>query len=214
MLGRWAVAATLAVSVAARTTDAQAAATASTITVGPVVALNIVGFHGDGLTGDKDRLGFSVGGQVRIPLGVDFLLTGVTFSLRGANFENPTGTWSSKYVEIPVLIGLQLLPQRTVRPYVMGGAQVGLLTACTVEVRSPTSSFSTDCNDPATSVDDSEDIDLAGVVGGGVAIPVGGSTLLFDARLVWGLRDIEKGLRERNRGLGFAAAWMIPLGRW
>lgn len=113
------------------------------------------------------------------------------------------------YVEVPVLLRLNLVRGAAVQPHVYAGPYAGFQISCRVQ------GSSADCDDaPGVST---ETVDVGGIVGGGVTFGLGGLNATVGARYGFGVSkvaDFEFGnVRESARngmyavyvGLGFGS---------
>jgi hypothetical protein len=185
------------------------------ITLGPFVGLNYTTLSGDDATDAKSRVDFALGGQLDFSLASSgFFRTGLVYSRRGAK-TTESGTelkLKVSYLEVPVLFGYRFPTGGGVRPYLMGGGQLGIKVGCKFEGTDQGVTASIDCDNPDLGADfKSTDISLVG--GGGVLMPVGTSSLAFDLRYALGLSSIEKNSDLKNRGFTLGVGFMIPVGR-
>jgi hypothetical protein len=181
--------------------------------LGPFAGLNYTTFYGSDAQGEDSRSDFAVGGQFDYDfIGGGLFRTGLLYSRRGAQTTESGITDAVKinYIEIPVLFGFRFPTTAAVKPYVMGGGQLGFKSGCTVEESGGGSSISAGCDETGG---DFSSTDLALVGGAGIAVPVGLSNLAFDVRYSVGLIKIEKNSEVKNRGFTFGVAYMIPVGR-
>jgi hypothetical protein len=113
------------------------------------------------------------------------------------------------YLDIPLLLRLDLTEGGTVSPHVILGPTVGINLTCEVRVTGGPISGKRDCED--TDGLDVKTLEL-GVGGGfGLAMDMGGWRLLADARYTVGMTDIFEDVNARNRGFGITAGVSFPL---
>ncbi len=159
------------------------------------------------------RAGFAAAVQVIYPLH-NWLsaVSGLGFSTKGAKYEFRTGRSSefrSGYVLVPLLV--QLTPYRLGRfePYLLAGAELGLMTSCKLSDESSVG----DCKDTSNLLDPGL------VVGGGMAIalPWPGRVRL-EVRYEYGLISIDDmeitqiDSDYKNRALLFSIGYSHRLG--
>ena len=206
----------LALLVAAHSVQAQAPnALRGGLSFGPFAGLNHTTFGGSDASGSGSRTDFAVGGE----MDYDFIQggmfrTGLIYSRRGAETTDNGTTIALKlsYLEVPLLVGYQFPTSSSVRPYFMGGANVGFKTGCNFEGSNGSATVSLPCDDPSIGADiSSTDFALGG--GAGLAMQMAASSVRFDVRYAYGLTKIAKGANTTNRGFTFGVAYMIPIGR-
>lgn len=186
--------------------------------VGPSVGLNFAGFNASGISGVtfSGHAGLAIGGEVEHGLGSQlFLRVGLVYSMRGSAFDatgsgGGTGTIKLNLIEVPAMVGYRFATGTRVVPYVMGGAQLGFKSGCTVEG----GGTSADCNTSLGGTVPSTDVGLT--FGGGVGLPAGSGTLKVDARYLVGLTNLVSAAGSgslKDKGVTLAVAYMFPLGR-
>jgi len=154
------------------------------------------------------RLDFSTGVQWdRVFESGAFLRSGVFYAGRGGatSASSIDVDVVARYVEFPLLVGYRLPDAVGTRVFVMGGPQLGIQASCKYEGQAFGMNVNLNC-------DDGETFDLAVLAGGGISIALGRANLLFDFRLMQGLRDVEAGSGSKNRGVTIGAGYMFALG--
>jgi hypothetical protein len=186
------------------------------LSLGPFGGLNYTTFGGSDAAGSDSRTDFALGGQVDY----DFIQgglfrTGLIYSRRGAQTTDNGTTIALKlsYLEVPLLVGYQFPTSTSLRPYVIGGANVGFKTGCSLEGSDGTTSVSVSCDDPNADLENVSSTDFALVGGAGMAMRAGVSSVRFDVRYAYGLTKLVSDANTTNRGFTFGIAYMIPLGR-
>jgi hypothetical protein len=151
-----------------------------------------------------DRLwGFLGGAYIGVPLSTHVLLRPeVVYSQKGAGGSNAGVVGSGEgrvnvgYIEVPVLLQLEARSSSDLRPHLFAGPAVGINTSCTLTASGNTFSTSAECSELGVDV---ERLDISGVIGGGVAIPVAGLRLTLGARYTHGFRNGLQDIEVRNR---------------
>jgi Outer membrane protein beta-barrel domain len=206
----------IALLVAAHAARAQAPnALRGGLSFGPFAGLNYTTFGGSDAEGSDSRTDVAIGGQ----LDYDFIQgglfrTGLIYSRRGAESSDNGTTIALKlsYLEVPLLVGYQFPTSSSVRPYFMGGANVGFKTGCSFEGSNGSATVSLPCDDPNVDANISS-TDFALVGGAGLAMQVGASSVRLDMRYAYGLTKLVSDANTTNRGFTFGVAYMIPIGR-
>ena len=168
-----------------------------------------------GPSGTDSRTDFAFGGQIDVAISGDGMLrTGLIYSRRGFSASESGTTLSFKisYLEVPLLIGYRFPTSNNVRPYIMGGGQLGFKVGCLFEGSNAGASATVACEDPNIGADfQSTDVSLVG--GAGIAMPVGLDRFVVDVRYALGLTKIERNSEIKNRGFTFGVGLMIPVGK-
>lgn len=166
--------------------------TSAQIQFGLKAGVNISNFNGSD-AGDLDsRTGFLGGAFFAYDFNDMFSIQPEAFySMKGAKQtftdlgETITGTFKLDYIEIPVLIKLNipLKGGSTVKPSIFAGPALGIKVASTVEVESGGQSASSD-------VENVSSTDFGFVFGGALGFDVSGHELGFDVRYNLGLTSV------------------------
>ena len=119
-----------------------------------------------------------------------------------ASGENVDVTLKNDYVELPVLAKWTLVPEGTVQPFVLGGPAFAASASCKAEGSSRGVSASIDCDKLASH----NTFDMGGLLGGGVAIPVGKNAMTLGARYTFGFNKVFDESKSKNR------TWSLMLG--
>lgn len=144
-------------------------------------------------------------------IGKDFTLLGVNLPV-GAS-----ATTVVKYVDVPVLAKYKFGNTEGVRAYVMAGPSLGYAMSGVIDTRAK---VLIDIKVASTPIDLASNnykrVELAGIIGGGVEIPVSEKAKLFvDVRYSRSLMDVYElpvtGSRLRNQGLGASIGFAINL---
>jgi hypothetical protein len=191
------------------------AAASSRLSLGPFVGLNYFTFYGSDAGDANSRVDFAVGGQLDYDFAAGGLFrTGLIYSRQGAEMSDQ-GTmvkFKINYIEVPLLFGYRFPTSSGVRPYLLGGGQLGFKVGCSVEGSQGSTTVSFACDDPNLGLDVSSfDFELGG--GAGLAFPAGSGSFTVDARYMLGLTKVVKDAEVKNRGFTFGVAYMFPIGR-
>jgi hypothetical protein len=203
----------IAVGLLALTASTTNAQTGTRIMIGPFIGLNYTTVSGRDVSNPEYRTGLAAGGQLDAHFeGGVFFRTGALYSQRGANFTSSGNdvAFRESYIEVPLLLGYAVSsPGSTIRPFIMGGGQVGFKTSCELAARDATPNVSYKCEDLGG---DFASNDFSAVAGAGVMFPVASGRMSFDARYALGLQKIQKASDSKHRGFTFGVAYMIPFG--
>ena len=183
--------------------------------IGPLVGLNYTTVYGSDAAGADSRTDFAVGGQLDFDSQQNaFFRTGLIYSRRGfeASESGTTLQFKINYLEIPLLVGYRIPASGGVRPYLMGGGQLGFKVGCTFEGSSGGVTESIGCDDQNLGGDFSS-TDFAIVGAAGLAFPVGLNHFTIDMRYAVGLMKIEKNSEIKNRGFTLGFGFMMPIGK-
>lgn len=118
-----------------------------------------------------------------------------------------------EYLEAPLLLRTGFPGQRILTS-VFAGPYVGFLLSCEA---TPDGGIATACNDAAaTRRFTPQNTDFGLVVGAGVDLAIGESTVFVDGRYTIGIRSIQSGgdaFDARHNGLAISGGFAVPLGR-
>ena len=211
----WRVVATMGfLALGASTLNAQrmGGSSGTSIMVGPFVGVNYTTVSGSDATNPGYRAGLAAGGQLQADFdGGVFFRTAALYSMRGAT-ATETGiniTLKENFIEVPLLLGYSFASSGSmVKPFVMGGGQVGFKISCDIEGTVSGTKTTLKCSDASN---DFSSTDYA-AVGGGVMFPAASGTMSIDARYAFGLQKISKSSDIKHRGFTVGVAYMIPFG--
>jgi hypothetical protein len=166
----------------------------------------------------QNRTGFMAGGLVVIPIAHNLALQPeVLFATKGAKSSDATITGAAKlsYVEVPVVLRLDIPASGGVKPFAYAGPAFSLETSCDVEGRAQGLTVSLSCNDAIRQFTTPGSVslragDVGGLVGGGVAFDVGGRVLTIGARYELGFISVMSNDGSKNRVLSFLATFEWP----
>lgn len=192
--------------------------------VGVKGGINVSGFYGSGvqeLAGDVGlTTGLIAGIFIGFPIKRVFTIQPELFySVKGAQRRGQVidsvndltlgGTLKTRiaYMEIPVLLKADLLPESEFSPTLLAGPVISIMQSAKVVFKGDRQlEFPIDEN--------VTDIDAGFVLGGGADIPFGTGHLVTEARMTFGLRSIDassKNLSARNYTLSFMVGFEFPL---
>ncbi len=183
------------------------------IMIGPFVGVNYTTISGDDVTDASYKTGLAAGGQLQADFSSGlFFRSAVLYSQRGAkaSIAGTKVTFKENYVEAPLLLGYTFAPSGGVRPFVMGGGQVGFKVSCDLSGSSMGTDVSVKCKETGA---DFKSTDFGAVAGAGVMFPAASGTMSVDLRYALGLTDIADTSNTRHRGFTAGIAYMIPFGR-
>lgn len=193
----------------------QISPTSPRIMFGPFAGMNYTTVYGSDISGADSRTAFAAGGQLDFTLSANGLFrTGLIYSGRGfeATDQGITGTLKISYLEIPLLLGYRFPTSGGMRPYLLGGAQIGFKVGCDIEGSDAGQSISFPCDDPDFGADFSS-TDVAAVGGAGLALPLGVNNLTIELRYALGLQKIAKDSNLKNKGFTLGVGLMVPVGK-
>ena len=174
------------------------------IPMGLKAGLNIANISGDDAEDPSSRMGFTVGGFVEYPLSPMISVMGeVTYANKGGEavctYAEPAAltepltlneTYKFSYIEIPILLKLNVPTSGNIKPYLLLGPGVAFNIGADFEEANHDYSFEEDIGDYTKA------IDFGMIFGGGVGFPVGSRMMSLGARYERGLTTIDDGLAE------------------
>ncbi len=174
---------------------------------GFVGALNLSNFGGSDATGFDNKVGFSVGGFVRIPMSSMWSFQPeLEYATKGAKTtDNSTGTPATatldlSYLEMPLLFRVAAPSTPAGRLFAEFGPAVAAKLDCTVSVSSGGLSASTSCANFGGNI---KSLDIGAMVGAGYEFPMGSRALSVGVRYNYGLTEISSASNTKNRNLQF-----------
>lgn len=111
------------------------------------------------------------------------------------------------YIDIPLLLQYEATTESGVRPQVYVGPSLGIKARCRIEGSGGGISVGMDCDEAEVEINSTE---IAGIIGGGLAVPLGNRYLSVGVRYQHGFSDVPADASARNRvfsvyaGLEFA----------
>jgi opacity protein-like surface antigen len=193
--------------------NAQAVA-ASNARVGIVAGVNWATIRGPDSEDPSNRMGFMGGVMLVSPLGTAVSIQPeLLYTMKGAKVEsledNFTGTVKMNYIEVPVLLRLDLATSGGVRPFVYGGPAIAYKVGCSVELREGTTTINADCDtgpDPA----DFKSTDFSAVAGAGLAFNMAGRMASIGARYDYGLTKFSESSDVKHRVISIVGTLEFP----
>ncbi len=189
--------------------------------------INLVDFFGDDVEEADRRPRLAGGGAVEIiALGPLAIAPEIYYAQKGAEqlrqrlIEEGSATVSLSYVEIPVLVRLDLPFGQRVRPYIAGGPVFGWRVDCSITAHAQSGTTEQDCDDLLGGQERLEaklrSYERGIMAGAGLAIEVlrGLGAITLDARYAWGLTrlsDDESAPEIRNRALSVILGYRFGL---
>jgi hypothetical protein len=167
----------------------------------------------------QNRNGFMAGGLVVLPVARNLALQpGVLFATKGADFpatQNVSGGMKLQYVEVPLVLRLDIPASGGVKPFAYAGPAFSLKTGCAFEGRAGGVSASISCDDVFGQVGEPAGVtlragDVGGLVGGGLAFDVGGRVLTIGARYEVGFVSTMSDGDSKNRVLSILGTFEWP----
>ncbi|MDQ6611781.1 MAG: PorT family protein [Gemmatimonadota bacterium] len=163
----------------------------------------------------KQRIGLNVGVFARIPLaGMVSLQPEVHYAQNGVTLEATGGEVGKldlhiDYVEVPVLLRLDIPTGSSIHPILLAGASAAYRVKCQLSGGASGATASFDCESnpgsSSTSVDPFKKSDFSVVGGAGLALTSMGRSISLQARYTLGLQtiatDTADGIKPKNRAL-------------
>lgn len=163
-------------------------------------------------TTQERTTGFAGGGFIRFGSGMLGLQAELLSITKGTDIVGPGFDQQLRleYVEIPVLVHLNLLQGSTFTPYVFAGPTVSLEAGCSAR----DDAGRIDCDD-SNVLFDRRKTDFGATGGGGFAFLAGPGAVLIEGRYTMGMTNINAGVgpSAKNRATVLMAGYAIPLGR-
>jgi hypothetical protein len=156
----------------------------------------------------KERKGLNLGGTFGFPVyGPVSLQPEVYYAQKGQIQESAdaSATLRMDYLEVPVLARIRLPGTSFLTPHLTGGPAFAWNLRCDLDVKTEVAEEASDCdNNPFAREFGKADRGL--VLGGGVRLALGPMGLVFDARMVRGLKRLEDSATEgetKNQAVSF-----------
>jgi hypothetical protein len=174
------------------------------ISVGITGGLNIATVRGDDVENWDSRTAAFFGGFVEYPFTpVVSIQPELLYTMKGASQtdDGDKATAKLNYVEIPVLLRVNIPMEGNVRPFLVAGPGIGFKLSSKVEV-----------NSHEEDIEDVKGTDFGFIFGGGVSFPVGNYMMSVAARYELGLTsiddsededDVKNSVISIGAGLGF-----------
>lgn len=166
-----------------------------------------------GDTGYKAGLGvgafleFQVSDVVSIQPELFYMQRGAEDTEGGATY-----TMAVDYVEIPVLLRLNVPVEGSVAPYFLVGPSIGFKSGCELRYEEDGVEVRVDCEEAEAEI---KSIDFGGVVGAGLSFEAGPGNVTVGARYNYGFISLDDSDAEedvKGRAFSFLAGYSFPVG--
>lgn len=176
---------------------------------GLVGALNLSTAAGSDVSGAENRVGFSIGGFVRIPMSpmwsfqpeLEYAAKGVKETDNSGGTPS-TATIDLSYLEMPLLFRVSAPSSPAGQLFGEFGPAVAVKVDCSLSATSGGVSASTSCSNFGLDI---KSLDFGAMVGAGYEFPMAGHALSLGVRYNFGLAEITSGSNAKNRNLQFVA---------
>ena len=168
----------------------------------------------DAADDNNRRTGFMIGGFVLVDAGLIAVQPELMYIQKGTSREETirgttvTRTLKLDYIEVPVLVKLQVPLEEGITPSVFAGPTLGLNVTAEAEAEAEGESATEDISDDVSGTD------FGLTLGGGVDIDFPVGTLMGNVRYGFGLTNIddsEEDFSVRNRGFMITAGLALDL---
>lgn len=167
--------------------------------------------------------GLRIGAVLRhdfAPEGLFGLQTGVAYSQKGASDEVDGGELAIEldYIEVPLLLTVNVPTGSSVRPRVYAGPQVAFEASCSLVGTDGTTTIDVDCD--ASELDElgfeTKSTDFSLLFGGGLEVAAGPGVVTFDGRYDLGLTNINDSpgvdqVDVKNRNIQLSVGYLVRL---
>jgi hypothetical protein len=187
--------------------------------LGPVIgmtATTIGGTNGEA-DGYETRTGWYVGLQFQrqVPGRARFFRSGFAVARRGGKQTDTSGTRTLNltYIEVPALIGFNVVQRTRLNAHVLGGLNGAFQLGCSFNVKGSSLSLKFDCDDPGVDFK-TKAFDLAGVLGGGIDLIRENGSITITATYAWGFASIDQSSPAGdyvNRGATITIGYKRPM---
>lgn len=136
------------------------------------------------------------------------------FSSKGfkADIDDEGAQLRVNYIEIPVLLMARFGEAGGVRPNVFVGPVLSFESKCELEATGSVA-FKSDCADVPDEPIETKSTDFGATFGAGIVVPVGGFSLVADARYTLGLTDLtDDDDSAKNRAWSFMGGLAVGIG--
>jgi hypothetical protein len=117
------------------------------------------------------------------------------------------------YIEVPVLVRVDVPTSGRVRPFLYAGPAVSFKASCNIEVSGQGVNINSNCDDFESSGTKMKTVDYGLVGGGGLAFDVGGRTFSIGARYDHSLGKIVDESDSKHRVISVLATLEFPWGK-
>lgn len=185
--------------------DAQDAATSLNPRLSFTLGVSSTTLSTAGAAGAADRQSALPGVELALPLTARVAFVPSLLLVRkGARFTTPRGDRQAldwNYVELPLLLRVELPTQLHVTPFLSGGPALALQTGCWIDdsVQPRATCHAYDRTPASGGIPDRRRFDVSALVGGGLTIPAAGHRVRIGALYDRGLRRVNPPVATRNR---------------
>jgi hypothetical protein len=175
---------------------------------------NLATLSSDFIQHASNRAGFAAGVMAVLPVSSSFAIQPELVFTRKGTFSKPDGTGGAAkidYIELPMLARYDIRASGRAKLFVYSGPGFSYRTNCTIE-----GPISIDCDALARQAAEAvpgakfSRTDLDGIVGGGVAFDVGGTTMTVSVRYDVGFVKVISYSDSKNRVLSFLGTLEWP----
>lgn len=153
----------------------------------------------------KKRIGLKAGFYLRIPLaGMFSLEPELLYTQNGVTYEatspiSETFAVDLGYVEVPVLLRVDLMPKAKLHPFLMAGGSGARRVQCKFDQASGASTVKEDCNANGEDEDPLKKMDYSAIGAAGIAGQLGGISASLQLRVTQGLTTISNDELETSK---------------
>jgi len=165
--------------------------------------INLANLTGDDVEDNSMKIGGVGGGFLCYRINEIFAIQPeILFSMKGADFEAPAGdtlgmdgSFSLNYIEIPLLLKVNLPTEGKMKPFLYAGPAFGLLMTAKVE--------------DVDVKDDMKTMDIGILAGAGIGYQMEGGTLFFEARYEVGMTSVpdDDDVDAKNTAISFMVGY-------
>jgi hypothetical protein len=160
------------------------------------------------------RDGFTAGALVAVPITrLVSIQPELLYVQKGAysNYQGMDTAFEQDYLEVPLLLRLDIPAPGRLTPFVSGGPAVSYLTRCHVSRGSGIFQGRQTCDEYENRAGYYHTVDYGVVAGAGVGIGLGQQVLTLGARYEWGLRAIGADAVAKHRVLSYLMTVEWPI---
>lgn len=185
---------------------------------GVLAGASIATLAGDPVEEWDSRTGFVAGATLTLPLtSVVAFQPEVLFAQKGARISEDgfTATFKLAYVEVPLLLRVDVPTTGAVRPHLFAGPALAFKASCDVEASGAGVSASRPCRDIANEEegDDLRSFDAGLMLGGALGVDFGARRLNVGARYTLGLTKLVAEDDVKNRAITVYGSLDFPMRR-
>jgi len=161
------------------------------------------------------RKGFGLGAFLELPVGEVLSIQPEFLYLQKGMQESEQGvdvTFAIDYVEIPVLLRINVPVEGNIAPYFLVGPAVAFKAGCEIRGEDQGVEVTVDCDEAEVEI---KSMDLGGVVGVGLSFGAGPGNFHVGARYNYGLTILDDSGEDddvKSRAFSFLAGYSFPVG--